>query len=89
MIKRQSSNRTNYNIPKAGIYQGGNGMKITALVTGILSGAAAILGILRAIDIPDTPLLNNNFTMEFWFWISALLLLGTIAMLQVRKNDIE
>jgi hypothetical protein len=64
-------------------------MKIMATITGILGGVAAILGILRAVDIPDTPILNNNFTMEFWFWIAALLLLGTIAMLVVRKDTID
>jgi len=64
-------------------------MKIMATITGILGGVAAILGILRAVDIPDTPILNNNFTMEFWFWIAALLLLGTIAMLMVRKDSID
>jgi len=64
-------------------------MKIMAVVTGILGGIAAILGILRAVEIPDTPILNNNFTMEFWFWIAALLLLGTIAMLVVRRDNID
>jgi hypothetical protein len=64
-------------------------MKFTATITGILGGIAAILGILRAVNIPETPILNNNFTMEFWFWIAALLLLGTIAMLMVRKENVE
>ena len=64
-------------------------MKIMATITGILGGVAAILGILRAVDIPDTPILNSNFTMEFWFWIAALLLLSTIAMLAVRRDSID
>jgi hypothetical protein len=64
-------------------------MKILATITGILGGVAAIIGILRVVDIPETPILNSNFTMEFWFWIAALLLLGTIALLVVRKDSVD
>jgi hypothetical protein len=64
-------------------------MKFMATITGILGAAAAILGILRAVEIPATPILNTNFTTEFWFWIAGLLLLGTIAMLVVRKDNVD
>lgn len=64
-------------------------MEIAAAIIGIVGAAAGVLGVLRILNIPATPIINNDFTYTVWFWISALLLLGTIALLLTRRNNAD
>ena len=52
-------------------------MGIIALLFGMLGGAGAILGIITAIEI--LPPLGAAFTWEFWFMLSGILFLASIA----------
>ena len=57
-------------------------MGIFALVLGMLGGLSGVMGILSAAEI--VPSIGAEFTWLFWFWVSGLLLLGTIAALLTR-----
>lgn len=48
-----------------------------ALILGMLGALCGILGIVTAIEV--LPPLGDAYTWEFWFWVSALLFLSTIA----------
>ena len=52
-------------------------MAAFALILGLLGGLCGIVGILTVLDV--FPLIQPALTWEVWFWIAALLLLGTIA----------
>ena len=59
-------------------------MRTAALIFGILGGISAVLGGLTAGGVPGitaegVPVLGAQFTWIFWFGLSAVLLLSSIA----------
>lgn len=61
-------------------------MGIFAMILGILGGGCAVIGVLIATEV-ITELLSLDWM--FWFVLSALLLLGTIASLIGRTPQYE
>ena len=51
-------------------------MGITAAIVGAVGGLCAIMGIITAAEV--MPLIMPQFTWNFWFVLSAILLLGSI-----------
>jgi hypothetical protein len=62
-------------------------MGITAAIVGALSVITTVLGVLNILEISSTPILSDKLTWTFWFACSALLLLGSIALMLGRKNN--
>jgi hypothetical protein len=62
-------------------------MGAIAAVLGSIGGLCAVLGIVTALEI--TPDIGEQFTWMFWFVLSALLLLGTIALTTGRGGGVE
>ena len=58
-----------------------------ALVLGLLGALGAILGVVTAIEV--FPPLHPAFTWELWFWMAAILLLGSIACAVGRGGGYE
>jgi len=52
-------------------------MGLTAAIVGVLGGLCAIMGIITATEVID--LIMPQFTWNFWFVLSAILLLASIA----------
>ncbi|MFC1903677.1 hypothetical protein ACFLXJ_02130 [Chloroflexota bacterium] len=52
-------------------------MGLTAAIVGAIGGLCAVMGIVTATEV--IPLLMPQFTWMFWFVLSALLLLASIA----------
>jgi len=52
-------------------------MGLTAAIVGVLGGLCAIMGIITATEVID--LIMPRFTWNFWFMLSAILLLASIA----------
>ncbi len=52
-------------------------MGLTAAIVGVLGGLCAIMGIITATEVID--LIMPQFTWNFWFMLSAILLLASIA----------
>ncbi len=52
-------------------------MGLLALIFGALGGVAAVIGIVTAVEVIDP--FATELTWEFWFWLSAILLLASIA----------
>jgi hypothetical protein len=50
---------------------------LLALIFGALGGVGAVIGILTAVEV--MPILADELTWMFWFVLSALLLLASIA----------
>ena len=53
-------------------------MGITAAIIGGIGGLCAILGIVTALEV--LPGMGEQFTWMFWFVLSAILLLSSIAL---------
>ncbi len=53
-------------------------MGITAAIIGGIGGLCAVVGIITATEI--IPLITPQFTWMFWFVLSAILLLASIAL---------
>ena len=51
-------------------------MGITAAIVGAVGGLCAIMGIITAAEV--IPLIMPQFTWNFWFLLSAILLLASI-----------
>ena len=51
-------------------------MGIIAAIVGVIGGLCAIMGIITAAEV--IPLIMPQFTWNFWFVLSAILLLGSI-----------
>jgi hypothetical protein len=51
-------------------------MGITAAIVGAVGGLCAIMGIITAAEV--IPLIMPQFTWNFWFVLSAILLLASI-----------
>ena len=58
-----------------------------ALILGLLGAICGILGIVTVIEV--FPPVHPALTGEVWFWIAALLLLGTIASSVARGGEYE
>ena len=54
-------------------------MGLFAAILGGIGGLCAIMGIVTAVEVLEDPVINRNFTWEFWFILAAVLLLGSIA----------
>jgi len=52
-------------------------MGITAVIVGAVGGLCAVTGIVTAAEV--IPLIMPQFTWMFWFMLSAILLLASIA----------
>lgn len=55
-------------------------MGITAAILGGIGGLCAVLGIVTALEVTTEPIISEHFTWMFWFVLSAVLLLGSIAL---------
>jgi len=53
-------------------------MGITAAIAGAVGGLCAVMGILTAAEV--IPLVMPQFTWMFWFVLSAILILASIAL---------
>ena len=58
-----------------------------ALILGLLGALCGIVGIVTVLEV--FPLVHPALTWEVWFWIAALLLLGTIASAMGRGSQYE
>ena len=53
-------------------------MSIIAAIAGAIGGLCAVMGIITAVEV--IPLITPQLTWMFWFVLSAILLLGSIAL---------
>ena len=53
-------------------------MGIMTVITGAIGGFCAVMGIITAVEV--IPLITPQLTWMFWFVLSAILLLGSIAL---------
>ena len=60
-------------------------MGITALIVGIIGGLCAVMGIITAVEI--IPVVMPQLTWMFWFMLSAILYLTTIAFILSRGYE--
>lgn len=61
-------------------------MGMLALIFGIIGGLCAVLGIITAAGV--MPTLGGEYTWTFWFGLSVILLLGSVAS-AVGRGGIE
>ena len=54
-------------------------MGLTAAIVGAIGGLSAVMGIVTATEVIPTLMMPQQFTWNFWFALSAILLLGAIA----------
>ena len=59
-------------------------MGIFALILGVLGGLSAVMGILTALEA--VPVINAEFTWLYWFGLSVILFLATIASLLTQAR---
>ena len=62
-------------------------MGLMAAIIGSLGGLCAIMGIVTAAEVLEP--LGEQFTWMFWFVLSAILLLASIAFAQGRGGGYE
>jgi len=67
--------------------EGGFIMAIASWVFGIIGGLCTIMGIITAVDV--VPLISQELTWAFWFALSAILLLVSIAFAVSRTPYAE
>ena len=60
-------------------------MGISAAIIGAIGGLSAIMGIVTALEV--IPLVMPELTWMFWFVLSAVLLLASIALAQGRSYE--
>jgi len=60
-------------------------MGITAVIVGAVGGLCAVTGIVTAAEV--IPLIMPQFTWNFWFVLSAILLLASIALALGRSYE--
>ncbi len=53
-------------------------MGLMTVITGAIGGLCAVMGIITAVEV--IPLITPQLTWMFWFVLSAILLLGSIAL---------
>jgi hypothetical protein len=61
-------------------------MGITAAILGGIGGLCAVVGIVTALEVTTEPIISEHFTWMFWFVLSAILLLGSIALTTGRRQ---
>lgn len=61
-------------------------MGVMAAITGAIGGLCAVMGIVTATEVIQ--LISPQFTWMFWFVLSAILLLASIA-LSLGRGDYE
>ena len=59
-------------------------MSIMAAIAGAIGGLCAVMGIITAVEV--IPLITPQLTWMFWFVLSAILLLGSIAIALGRSG---
>jgi hypothetical protein len=64
-------------------------MGIFAAIVGALGGLSAVVGVLNAADVVPNDIGFMNVDWTFWFMLAGILLLGAIALAQVRNNNGE
>jgi hypothetical protein len=62
-------------------------MGTIAAIAGAVGGLCAVLGIITALEVPLN--IGDQFTWMFWFVLSAILLLGCIALMVGRGGGYE
>ena len=62
-------------------------MGMLAWLVGTIGALGAVMGIVTALEV--VPLLNAEFTWTFWFMLSAILLLLSIAFAVGRGRETE
>jgi len=60
-------------------------MGLTAVIVGAVGGLCAVTGIVTAAEV--IPLIMPQFTWNFWFVLSAILLLASIAFALGRSYE--
>lgn len=60
-------------------------MGIFALILSVLGGLCAVMGILTAIEF--APPVGIELTWSYWFSLSMILFLATIACLLIPRSD--
>lgn len=62
-------------------------MGIIAAILGSIGGLCAVLGIVTAVEVmPD---IGEQYTTMFWFVLSVILLLATIALTTGRSQSVD
>lgn len=62
-------------------------MGITAAILGGIGGLSAVMGIITALGVVDPSMLSSELTWGFWFSLSAILLLSSIALALGRSYE--
>ena len=62
-------------------------MGITAAILGGIGGLSAVMGIITALGVIDPAMLAPELTWGFWFSLSAILLLSSIALALGRSYE--
>jgi len=62
-------------------------MGLMALIFGLIGGLCAVMGVITALGV--IPLLGTELTWFFWFMVSAILLLISIAFAVGRGGGYE
>ncbi len=62
-------------------------MGITAAILGGIGGLSAVMGIITALGVVDLSMLASELTWGFWFSLSAILLLSSIALALGRNYE--
>jgi hypothetical protein len=62
-------------------------MGITAAILGGIGGLCAVLGIVTALEVPLN--IGDQFTWTFWFVLSVILLLASIAISVGRSEGYD
>jgi len=60
-------------------------MGLTSVIVGAVGGLCAVMGIVTAAEV--IPLIMPQFTWNFWFVLSAILLLASIAFALGRSYE--
>ena len=60
-------------------------MGLTSVIVGAVGGLCAVMGIITAAEV--IPLIMPQFTWNFWFVLSAILLLASIALALGRSYE--
>ncbi len=62
-------------------------MGITAAILGGIGGLSAVMGVITALGVVDPSALSPELTWGFWFSLSAILLLSSIALALGRSYE--
>ena len=62
-------------------------MGLTAAILGGIGGLSAVMGIITALGVVDLGTMSPELTWGFWFSLSAILLLSSIALALGRSYE--